>query len=248
MLLTVGNVGRILDLYTVEHPERGVTEVARELDMTKSKAHLLLSSMVEVGMLRRVAGGRYRLGWRVLTLDRIAAETTPFRLPGRAAAAALARRCGETVHLAALDGGRVIYVDRMQGERAVQIAVSQVGATLPAHCSGVGKLLLAHLDREHVEEILERHGLDRFTANTITSRRKLYEELEQIRRTGVSRDREEVMDGLGCVAAPIRDDNGEVVAALSVSTGIDRMDANEDAFRRLVVAAADGVTRRLQRH
>lgn len=204
MLQTVGNVGRVLDLYGAESPELGVTEVAVALGMGKSKAHLLLSSMAEIGILQRIPGGRYRIGWRALQLDRIAAETTPFRLPGRSAAVALARRTGETIHLAALDGGKVVYVDRMQGDRATTLPLSAIGKRLPAHCSGVGKAMLAHLPREDVDAYLERHGMERFTKTTVTDARTLHRELEEIRRTGVSYDREEVVPGLACVAAPIR--------------------------------------------
>jgi IclR family KDG regulon transcriptional repressor len=237
VLGTVKNLGRVLDLYSSDRAELGVTEIADELGMSKSKAHLLVSSMAEIGVLRRVHGGRYRIGWRALQLDRVAAETTPFRLPGRSAAVMLARRTGQTIHLAALDGGRVVYVDRMQGERATQLALSAIGKRLPAHCSGVGKVLLAHLDPEEVETQLERHGMERFTPATITDPRTLRGELDEIRRQGLGFDREEVVTGLSCVAAPIHDADGEVVAALSISAPVEVSRANEDAYRRLVLGA-----------
>lgn len=245
MLQTVGNVGRVLDLYSSERPELGITEIAAALDMGKSKAHLVVSSMAEIGLLLRVPGGRYRIGWRALQLDRIAAETTPFRLPGRSAAVALARRTGETIHLAALDGGRVVYVDRMQGERASQLPLSAIGKRLPAHCSGVGKMLLAHRDPAEVEAQVARHGLERFTDATVTDPQELRRELDAIRRAGVAYDREEVVPGLTCVAAPIRNSEGEVVAAISISAPVEVARAKADEFRRLVLGAAQGIERRI---
>src|ERR1700751_4845932 len=128
MLGTVLNAGRVLDLFTSETPERGVTEVAEALGIPKSRAHALMSSLAHVGLLRRTAEGRYRLGWRVLALGRILTETTEFRAEARRAMEELSGRFGETVHLATLDDGVVVYVDKIEGTRAVRIAVSAVGS------------------------------------------------------------------------------------------------------------------------
>jgi len=247
MLLTVRNVGRILDLYSVDTPERGPSEVAAELGMGKSKAHALMASMAEIGLLRRVAGGRYRAGWRALELERIVRDSSPFRPVAYAVAETLARHCGETVHVAALDAGQVIYVDRVQGSRAVDIPLSKVGATLPAHCSGVGKVLLAYLDAGEVDAILDRRGLPAFTPNTITDRDALYAELHRVRRDGVAYDREEIVEGLCCVATPILDVDGSVCAAMSIAAPADRFPASETAYRSAVVRSARAVTERLRR-
>ncbi|TMM00171.1 MAG: IclR family transcriptional regulator [Actinobacteria bacterium] len=247
MLLTVRNVGRILDLYSVDTPERGPSEVAAELGMGKSKAHALMASMAEIGLLRRVAGGRYRAGWRALELERIVRDSSPFRPVAYAVAETLARHCGETVHVAALDAGQVIYVDRVQGSRAVDIPLSKVGATLPAHCSGVGKVLLAYLDAGEVDAILDRRGLPAFTPNTITDRDALYAELHRVRRDGVAYDREEIVEGLRCVAAPILDVDGSVCAAMSIAAPAERFAASETAYRSAVVRSARAVTERLRR-
>jgi DNA-binding IclR family transcriptional regulator len=246
MLLTVLNVGRVLDLYDAEHHEFGPTEVAAALQMTKSKAHLLLASMAEIGLLRRNHGGRYCIGWRSLSLERLASGNAPFRPLARAMALRLARHTGEMIHVAALDLGRVVYVDRVPGHRAIQIPVSTVGATLPAHCSGVGKTLLAHLGAAEIEAILDRHGMARLTRATICDRDALYSELHRIRRDGVAFDREEVQEGLSCAAAPIIDAGGEVVAAISVSVPTERFRANEHGYRTLIVNAAAGVSRQLR--
>jgi len=246
VLQTVENVGRVLDLYGPDRPELGVTEIGVALGMGKSKAHLLVSSMTEIGLLRRVHGGRYRIGWRALQLDRVAAETTPFRLPGRSAAVALARRTGETIHLAALDGGQVVYVDRTQGDRATTLPLSAIGKRLPAHCSGVGKAMLAHLEPDVVDAYLEQHGMERFTKATITDPRKLRRELDAVRRTGLAYDREEVVEGLACVAAAIRGVEGVVVAAISISGPVERQRSSEDEYRRLVLGAATSIEKRIR--
>jgi DNA-binding IclR family transcriptional regulator len=246
VLLTVQNVGRILDLYDREHTERGPTEVAALLGMGKSKAHLLMSSMAEIGLLRRTANGRYCIGWRALELERLVAGAGPMRRIAHAMALRLARHCGEMIHVAALDAGRVVYVDRVPGSRAVEIPVSEIGAVLPAHCTGVGKLLLAHLDPGQVDAILDRHGMPRLTPATICDRDALYAELHRIRRDGVSFDREEVQRGLSCVAAPVYDADGLVAAAMSISAPTERFRRSESAYRSTIVSAAASVSRQLR--
>jgi DNA-binding IclR family transcriptional regulator len=245
-LLTVESVGRILDLYDLDTPEHGPKEVSNALAISKSKAHALMSSMERIGLLRRIPGGRYRLGWRPLELERIVTATTPFRPAARAVAMTLARHCGETIHVAALDGGRVVYVDRVRGPRGVSIAASAVGATLPAHCSGVGKILLAHTDAVEIDAILDRHGLPKLTPKTITDRDALYAELHRARHDGVAYDREEVLPGLGCVAAPIRDRNGRVAAALSIAAPVQRLQHSEAAYRSVVVRATRAIVGRMR--
>jgi DNA-binding IclR family transcriptional regulator len=246
MLLTVRNVGRILDLYSVATPERGPTEVAAALGMGKSKAHLLMSSMAEIGLLRRVAGGRYRAGWRALELERIVRETASFRPIAYAVAERLARHTGETVHVAALDAGQVVYVDRLVGPHGVDLPLSEVGSTLHAHCSGVGKVLLAHLEPGEIDAMIDRHGLPRFTPATITDRDALYAELHRVRRDGVAYDREEIVAGIACVAAPILDGEGAVVAAMSVTAPAERFAASQDAYRSAIIRATRAVSDRLR--
>lgn len=246
MLLTVKNVGRILDLYDLDHAELGPTEVAAKLAMSKSKAHLLLTSMAEIGLLRRNVGGRYCIGWRALSLERLVTGNAPFRPLAHAMALRLARHCGEMIHVAALDAGRVVYVDRVPGARAAKVPVSGVGATLPAHCSGVGKLLLAHLEPAEIDAVLDQHGMPRLTPATICEREPLYAELHRIRRDGVAFDREEVQQDLSCVAAPIADADGRVVAAMSISAPTSRFSVHEAAYRATIVNAADGVARQLR--
>jgi IclR family transcriptional regulator, KDG regulon repressor len=237
MLLTVENVGRILDLYDAGAPEWGPTDVGAQLGVGKSKAQALMASMAEIGLLRRVERGRYRIGWRGLSLGELVARSTPFRPLAHRMAERVARATGETVHVGALDAGRVVYVDRVLGVKGVMPPSSA------AHCSGVGKVLLAHLDPGEIDAVLDRHGLPGFTAHTITDRDALYAELHRVRRDGVAYDREEVQEGLSCVAAPIRDPHGAVVAAMSISSPTDRFAA---AFASVVTRATDAVTTALR--
>lgn len=245
VLSTVRKVAEVLDLFTPQRPEWGVTEVARALRIPKSSAHALLVTLCCTGLLRKTPQCRYRLGWRALAMNRVLVETTEFRAEALPVMHNLVARYGETVHLATLDEGQVVYVEKLEGSRAVRVAVSWVGARLPAHCSAVGKVLLAHRPEEEVETIVEAQGLRAFTTRTITSVEQLRAELERVRQQGYAEDLEEVMPELCCVAAPIRDYTGEVVAAMSLSVPAYRFRQYRDQYRHAIIHAARQVSENL---
>ncbi|MHB8696292.1 MAG: IclR family transcriptional regulator [Solirubrobacteraceae bacterium] len=246
MLLTIESAGRLLDLFTPLAPERGVTEVAAELGVSKSKAHALLASLAAVGLLRRTDGGRYRLGWRVLSLSRVLEMTTEFRRHARPIMRALHHRFGETVHLAALDGGQVVYVDRIEGVHSVRIAASGVGSVLPAHCSAVGKVLLSKFTEAELEALIDRHPLQAFTPNTITDPDELGAQVREAQLRGYATDLEEAVLDVSCVAAPIVATGPRVVAAISMSVPSYRFSGHEDAFRRGVMLAGQHISLKLR--
>jgi DNA-binding IclR family transcriptional regulator len=245
MLLTIDSAGRVLSLFTNEHPERGVTEVAVALAVSKSKAHALLASLTTVGLLRRTERGRYRVGWRVLSLNRVLSETTDFHRQARPVMQTLGRRFGEMVHLGALDDGKVVYIDRIKGTAAVQIDASALGERLSAHCSAVGKAQLAHMPKALLDEMIERHGLPALTPRTIVDRATLDEELESIRWRGFATERGEALPEISCVAAPIFAPGPVCVAAISIAAPSYRFQAHKDLYRQGIVRAGLYITRRL---
>ena len=171
--------------------------------------------------------------------------TTEFRTEARAVMERLVARFGETVHLAALESGQIIYIDKLQGTRAVLVSVTGIGVRLPAHCSGVGKCILSHLPREKVLHILESQGMPALTANTITDAEKFLVELEQVRTQGYAYDQEEAVLELCCVAAPIRDHTGDIVAAMSLSVPAYRFYPNREQYRVAIITATQHVSENL---
>jgi DNA-binding IclR family transcriptional regulator len=157
----------------------------------------------------------------------------------------LVERWGETTHLGVLDGMQVLFVEKMQGTPAVQILLSRVGGRFPAHAAAIGKVLLAAQAPYTVAHLFEGQELAVFTPNTITCRKRLEQELEQIRDCGYAYDREEVVQGLCCVAAPIRDHNGEILAAMSLSIPAYRFFPQEDHYAEVIVRAAQNVSEQL---
>jgi DNA-binding IclR family transcriptional regulator len=180
-------------------------------------------------------------------LDRLVTGSAPFRPLAHRIAVRLARHTGETVHVATLDKGLVRYVDTVVGVSGIRGSRSAVGELLPAHCTGVGKVLLAHLDAEAVCDVLERRGLPKFTSATIIDPDQLLLELSQIRQTGIAYDREEVVTGVSCVAAPIYEGSGGVAAAISMTAPTERFRERATTYRILIIKAANTITAGLRR-
>jgi DNA-binding IclR family transcriptional regulator len=247
MLGTISRVGRVLDLFSVETPEWGVTEVGKALGLPKSTAHALLTTMAEIDILRRTPKNRYCLGWRILALGDILGAASGFREQALPTMEALVKRCGETVHLATWENGRVVFVAMIEGTRAVRIAPIGVGKSIAAHGSGVGKVLMASRMWQEVERVVAECGLPDLTPRTITRHDELRAELARVRTRGYAYDFEETMEDVACVAAPVRGYTGEVVAAISIVAPAYRFAVSKDSYTGAVVAAGVDVTRRLGR-
>lgn len=245
MLSTVSKVGKVLELFTPERQEWGVSEVAGTLDFPKSSAHELLATMSCIGLLRRGPHGRYRLGWRILEFGHVLLSSTEFESEARTEMERLVARFGETVHLAVLEDNQVIYVGKLQGTHAVQVTLTHIGSAWGAHCSAVGKVLLAFQSREQVVSMVSRHGLPQVTPRTITDLDSLQDELRKVAQQGYAYDIEESCIDLCCVAAPIRDYCGKVAAAMSISVPSYRFHSNQVEYQLAIVDASHSISRSL---
>ncbi|WP_435335829.1 IclR family transcriptional regulator [Haloarchaeobius sp. TZWWS8] len=201
--------------------EAGVTEIADRVDVSKSTVHGHLSSLRQNGYV--VADdGRYRLSLRFLQLgEHVRTQTGIYDL-ARPHVDDLARETNELANLAVEEEGRGVYLYRTQGDQTVQFS-TDAGDVHQLHCSATGKSMLAHLPEDRVDQILDRHGLQAHTDQTITDRDVLREELRDVRERGVAFDDEEYGEGLRCVGAPIRGADGTVLGAISVSGPATRM-------------------------
>jgi DNA-binding IclR family transcriptional regulator len=235
---TIKRAMQVLDLFSLERPEWGVSEAAMTLKLPKSSTSELMSSLANQRLLSRTANGRYRLGWRLFELSQTLLDTTEFRIEARKVMEKLVETWGETVHLAVLDGVQAVYVEKLQPTPAVKIKISRAGARLPAHCSGVGKVLLAHCEWEYAAELLEDQGLPALTSNTITDLDALADELERVRERGYAYDDEETLVGLCCVATSIYGSKGEVISAVSLSVPAYRFHPRRDEYTAAILDAA----------
>jgi IclR family transcriptional regulator, KDG regulon repressor len=239
----------ILNAFSPEDPELGVTELAERLGLHKSTVHRFMVNLDAAGLVERTPRtGRYRLGLRIFELGGLVMqqmnlwdEALPF-LEG------LVHDTGETGHLAVLDGGEAIYIERVEARRALRVP-SAIGRGYPAHATNLGKVLLADLPRERVAQIVDERGLAAYTPHTITDLEGLEAELERIRALGYAVDNEEYDEGLRCIGAPVRDHSGHVVAALGIGGPVTRITPDRvGELAELVMTAARGLSRRLGAH
>ena len=206
----------ILEFFSLERTESGVSDIARALNLNKSTAFGLLSTLERRGYLEQnPENGRYRLGLKLLEMGNVKLASFDLARAAHPILRNLVDRLGETAHLAVYDHGEVVYVDKVEADNMLKIS-SFIGKRNPSHCTGVGKCLLAFQSEEEVARVI-RAGLTARTPKTITDPEAFRRELENIRRIDRGRDEEEFALGLVCSAAPVRDNRGAVCAAISVS-------------------------------
>jgi DNA-binding IclR family transcriptional regulator len=225
----------IVDILAEARGELALNEIAARLSLPKSTVHGLVSTLKDFGYIEQSTfTGKYRLGVRFFEVGHIVAQGWEVRTVAAPYINKLVEELAETVHLVVLDKLEVLYIDKRESGRSLRIA-SQVGMRLPAHCTGVGKVLMAHLSPEERRKLINEKGLPRFTVNTLTDVDVLEDELSKIRMQGFAIDNEEIMDSLRCVAAPIKDQTGKVIYAISLSGPVSRMKGErlEKAIKRV---------------
>jgi DNA-binding IclR family transcriptional regulator len=152
---------------------------------------------------------------------------------------------GETAHLCVLVDHEILYLDKVESPKTIRIA-SSIGGRNPAYCSAVGKALLAALPETELDSMLRRHKLVAFTRNTIVTPAQFKAVLQQVRVNGYAVDNEEREEGLRCIAAPIRDHSGEIIAAMSVAGPAFRLLSSQDeVVARLVMTIAAELSAKL---
>lgn len=207
---------RVLECFSLDKPRLSLTEIARKVDLPLSTTHRLLATLRTAGLVEQ-AGDRelYRLGLKLLELGSTVLANMEVHREALAFIEELVRETGETVHLGVFDGTRVVSIEKIESTRGLASHVT-IGKGAPAYCTGVGKALLAFQPDEVIGQVC-RFGLSRFTPQTITDPRILRRELAQVRKQGYAIDNSEHHADVRCIAAPIRNHAGEVIASLSVS-------------------------------
>ena len=207
---------RLLE-YLGEAGPSSLTSIAESLQLNKSTAHRFVSTLVETGYARQDPRTRsYSLTTRVLELGALILKRIEIREEVRPFLEETARMTAETAHLAVLEGLEIVYVDKVEGAQAVQMA-SRIGLRGACHSTALGKVLLSARPEEEWDRYLAERDLTARTRHTIVDPGELFDELRRVRKQGHAVDNVENEEGIRCVAAPIRDHTGEVVAAMSVS-------------------------------
>jgi IclR family transcriptional regulator, KDG regulon repressor len=207
---------RILECFSLQEPRLSLTHIASNVGLPLSTTHRILATLRDVGIVEQ-EGDRdlYRLGLKLLELGSMVLANMEVHREALPFIEALVRETGETVHLGVFDGTQVVSIEKMDSPHGLASNIT-VGKGAPAYCTAVGKALLAFQPESAVEQIC-RKRLTRYTPRTITNPARLREELEKVRTFGYAVDDSEHQPDVRCVAAPIRNYSGGVVASLSIS-------------------------------
>jgi len=208
-----------------ESPEAAsLKQLAAATELHPSTAHRILAAMTSARFVERQDAGTYRLGIRLLELGAIVKSRINLREVALPFMQELHEQIGEAINLGVRRDDEIVYLERTSSGRALVRVVYLVGGRAPLHLTSLGKLFLAADGPQKVRDYAKRTGLPGKTPHSLTTLAALEKELDKVRRHGIAYDDEEAELGLKCVAAPIHDDEGNVIAALSVSAPADRHD------------------------
>ena len=206
-------------LETVAQASEGLSnaEISRKLKIPKSSASYILRTLETRGYFARdTDSGKYRVGLKILSLSRGALGGIDVRGVALPIMRRLMHHTGLTCHLAVLDGPEAVYIEKVEPETFIRMD-TWVGPRMRVHATSVGKAIVAHIPQAELQEILHKSGMEKRTPKTITSLPRLLKELEKVRDQGYALDDEENNLGARCVAAPIFDERGEIVASIGLS-------------------------------
>lgn len=226
----------LLDVLASEPDPVPLKALSERTGLHPSTAHRILNDLTIGRFVDRPEAGSYRLGMRMLELGNLVKGRLDVREAALAPMRELHKMTHQPVNLSVRQGDEIVYVERTYSERSGMQVVRAIGGRAPLHLTSVGKLFLAQDDPQRVRAYAARTGLAGHTRNSITTLPALERELSAVRQSGVARDNEELELGVRCMAAGIYDDQGKLVAGLSVSAPADRLE--EDWLDRVRNTAA----------
>lgn len=204
-------------------PNTGIGEIASELGLNKTTAYRLLSAMERFGLVEKTPGGEsYRLGLKLHELGTKAIESRSLRGEAHDLLIELARKSGESVHLAVAGPRGAVCLDHVESNTMFMVR-TPIGSTFEPHCSAIGKAVAAFLPKNELDALLSAHQWQKYTTNTQTSPDDIKKDLEQVVRKGYAEDQQETEIGISCIAVPLHLPFGRGVAAVGISGPTNRM-------------------------
>jgi DNA-binding IclR family transcriptional regulator len=207
---------RALELLAQSKSGLSLAEMTRQLSIPKSTAHCLLLTLERCGYLHRNERNRYLFGLKLFSLANMALSGLELREKAAPFLKSLMARTRLTAHLAVLENQEAVLIDKAEPIGVLKLA-TWLGKRMEVHCTGLGKALIAWLPEEDVDALVRERGLPRHNDNTISSARRLKEDLARVRKQGYALDDEEDEIGARCISAPVLSESGKVLAAVSVS-------------------------------
>ena len=236
----------ILDILLQHGSSMHMTEITEKLGLYPSTIHRILDTLKHRGYVEQdPKSQKYRLGLKLLELGMaklhqmdLVKEAIPYLKE-------LVKLCNETVHLGVLEGGEVLYLAKEESSQTIRM-ISYVGKRAPLYCTALGKILLAYMSEEEREKILQNREFPRLTENTITDKEELEKELNRIKKQGFALDREENEKDVRCMAAPIRNYQEKVIAAISISSPIFRINKDvQNNLKEALLKTSEKISKRL---
>jgi IclR family transcriptional regulator, pca regulon regulatory protein len=237
----------VLQVFSREHPRLTLSEVARLAGLTRATARRVLLTLEHLGFARSNGRG-FELTPRVLDIGYAYLSSLDLASIAEPAMEALVERTHESCSAAVLDGGEIVYVARVPTKRIMTISLG-LGSRLPAYATSMGRVLLAELERDQVDDLIGGGPLPAVTDRTITRPAELHDELARVRAQGWALVDQELEIGLRSVAAPLRNRQGAAVAALNVSSHAGRvsLDVIGKDFLPALLDTAEQINQRLAR-
>jgi len=215
---------QLIDALAAQEDAVSLKSLSAQTGLHPSTAHRILNDLVGARYVDRPQAGSYRLGMRLLELGNLVKGRLNVRDMATSPMRELHRLTQQPVNLSMRQGDEIVYIERAYSERSGMQVVRAIGGRAPLHLTSVGKLFLAFDDPQRVRAYATRTGLAGHTRNSITQLVALERELSKVRQYGVARDNEELELGVRCIAAGVYDDQGRLIAGLSISAPADRLD------------------------
>lgn len=207
----------LLDLLGESEGPLGLADVCERMALHKSTAHRALMVLERCGLIERTPENRFRLGLKLYELGSRAVEQIDLRARVHPWFRRLSAQVGETVHLGVLQKTSVVYLDKVEPSNRRVWLSSRIGASNPVYCTAMGKAMLAFLPEEAAVEIIGKIRFTRLTHRTLMTPEALKRSLDRVRRRGYAIDDEEAEEGVRCIGAPIMNEAGHPMAAVSIS-------------------------------
>ena len=232
----------LIDVLASREDAISLKDISEKTGLHPSTAHRILNDLAIGRFVERPQPGSYRLGMRLLELGNLVKGRLNVRDAALAPMRDLHKRIQQPVNLSLRQGDEIVYIERVYSERSGMQVVRAVGGRAPLHLTSVGKLFLAADDAQRIRAYASRTGLNGQTNNSITQLPALERELARVRQFRMAHDNEELELGVRCMAAGIYDDQGKLVAGLSISAPASRM---EDAWLAQLQATAREISQTL---
>lgn len=244
-LSSVKNALRILKSFSMDEPEKKISEISVSLGLNKSTVSRTMATLASEGFVYKdPESKKYRLGLSILSLSGIVNSNMDVYRESQPILNKLVENIGETAHISVLDNLEVVYLQKVDCNHPVRF-LTHVGRRNPPYCTSSGKVLLAYSDENDINKVIDK-GLQKFSKNTITNAQKLRTHLNQVKENGFSSSIEELLEGVVSIAAPIYDYKGKVFASLSVVGPKQRIQSHKiQGYAKKVVSAATEISIRM---